>query len=457
MFAWAFARANNGEFVLRIEDTDQTRLVEGAVGRIYDALRWLGLEWDEGPDIGGSYGPYVQSERLEKYERMVTTLFERGRAYYCFCSPERLKELRDFQTKNHLPPGYDGKCKSLEISEAADKAKTESHVVRFKMINDGVTTLNDLVRGAVIFENRLQDDFVILKSDGFPTYHLALLTDDSEMQISHVIRGDEWLPSAPKHVQLFEAVGLSVPHFAHLPVLVGSDQKKLSKRTGGASALEYKEKGYLPDAMINFLAFLGWSLDDKTSIISQDELSAQFSLDRVVPNPALFDLERLDFLNGHHIRAMSPERWESIVASECPEAISTKLISSVAPLLQSRTNRLEEIVPNIRFLSETDVPSYDPKLLSEKLGNDESLALNVLESVIGIFSTIGWNSEEIESSIRGLQDEEQLGIKMRKFIVTLYVAIMGKPQGIPLFDSLVLLGREESLRRLQSAADQLKK
>jgi len=284
---------------------------------------------------------------------------------------------------------------------------------------------------------------------------LALLTDDSSMEISHVIRGEEWLPSAPKHVQLFEAVGYPVPQFAHLPVLVGSDQKKLSKRTGGASALEYRDKGYLPEAMLNFLAFLGWSLDDKTSIISKDELAAQFSLDRVVPNPAIFDLERLDFLNGYHIREIPPVRWKTLVAAECPDSVSDELMSAVAPLLQTRTNRLEEISPNISFLFEDYLPTYDAALLSERLGNDVSMTLHVLQAVVSALSQIDWNVVNIESAIRGLQDEKHLGIKMRKFIVTLYVAIMGKPQGIPLFDSLVLLGREESLRRFKYAADLL--
>ena len=441
--------------MLRIEDTDQTRLVEGAVDRIYDALRWLGIDWDEGPDVGGDYGSYVQSERLERYEQMITSLFDCDRAYYCFCSAERLKTLREFQAQNHLPPGYDGHCRNLEPAKAAHRVKTEPFVVRFKMLKGGVTTLHDLVRGPVVFENRLQDDFVILKSDGFPTYHLALLTDDSSMEISHVIRGEEWLPSAPKHVQLFEAVGYPVPQFAHLPVLVGSDQKKLSKRTGGASALEYRDKGYLPEAMLNFLAFLGWSLDDKTSIISKDELAAQFSLDRVVPNPAIFDLERLDFLNGYHIREIPPVRWKTLVAAECPDSVSDELMSAVAPLLQTRTNRLEEISPNISFLFEDYLPTYDAALLSERLGNDVSMTLHVLQAVVSALSQIDWNVVNIESAIRGLQDEKHLGIKMRKFIVTLYVAIMGKPQGIPLFDSLVLLGREESLRRFKYAADLL--
>ncbi len=464
LFSWLLARSKGGAFIVRIEDTDRARFVPGSVEAILESLRWLGLDWDEGPEVGGPYAPYVQSERLPYYHEITRRLLAEGHAYRCFCTPERLEQLRAEQQRRKVPPGYDGRCRSLSEEEAERRAAQEPHVVRFRMPDEGVTVLQDAIRGEVVFENALQDDFVILKSDGFPTYHLAAIADDIAMRITHVVRGEEWLSSAPKHIRLYEALGARQPVWAHLPVILGTDRKKLSKRSGDTSVLEYREKGYLPDAMINFLALLGWSLDDKTTIIDRDTLIRHFSLERVGANPAIFDVERLNYLNGHYIRALPPEKWEELVAEWCdrglppdvPRPIDRALVAKVAPLLQERVTVLSEIPDMLGFLFQPEPLAYEPSLLVARVGGDRELAARVLDEAVRALEAVEaseWCRERVEPAIRGL--EERLGLKLRKFVSILYVAVMGRPQGIPLFDSLEILGRERTLRRLRDARERL--
>lgn len=460
LFSWAFARANGGEFILRIEDTDRNRLVETSVQAIMDSLRWLGLDWDEGPEKSGVHGPYFQSQRLPLYQKTAQTLIEKGRAYRCFCTAERLDQMRAAQAAAKRPPGYDGLCRDIPGDESQRRAQAERFVIRFKMNKAGAATLRDNVRGEVVFENALQDDFVMLKSDGYPTYHLGVVVDDTEMEITHVIRGDEWISSAPKHIQLYEALGWTPPQWAHLPLILGPDHKKLSKRSGDTAVLDYKTNGYLPEAMINFLALLGWSLDDHTSIITADDLVKHFDLARVVPNPAVFDIDRLNFLNGHYIREMSEERWIETIASWCEaelpahikRPIDPRLVVSVAPLLKERVARLDEIAPLVEFLFGFEAPEYPAVLLAEKLGGDMAAALRVLNEGLLALDAVppdAWDKDAVEAAIRGM--EGPLGAKLRKFVSVLYVAAMGRPQGIPLFDSLSLLGRDRALQRLRTA------
>ena len=282
IFDWLFARHHDGDFIIRIEDTDQNRKVEGAVEVQLDALRWLGLDWDEGPNKGGDYGPYVQSERLETYRRVVEELVDGGHAYRCFCSSERLAQMRQEQAKRKDTLGYDRHCRDLTGADRVELQESGvTPVVRFKMPLDGSTTLTDMVRGDFTFENRLVDDFVMLKSDGYPTYHLAHVVDDHLMEISHVFRGEDWLPSAPRHLQLYKALGWQLPEFAHMPNILAADRSKLSKRHGATSIVQFQQAGYLPHAMLNFLTLLGWSLDDKTELFTREELVNHFSIERV--------------------------------------------------------------------------------------------------------------------------------------------------------------------------------
>jgi glutamyl-tRNA synthetase len=459
LFSWAFARARGGTFLLRIEDTDRNRLIETSTGAIMESLRWLGLDWDEGPEVGGPHAPYFQSQRLPLYRKAAETLIERGRAYRCFCTPERLDQMRAAQAAAKQPPGYDGTCRNLSRDVSDARAKREPFTVRFAMRKEGQTVLEDFVRGQVVFENALQDDFVMLKSDGYPTYHLGVVVDDTEMEISHAIRGDEWISSAPKHIQLYEALGWEPPVWAHLPLILGPDHKKLSKRSGDTALLDYRTNGYLPEALINFLAFLGWSLDDHTSIISIDDLRRSFDLGRVVANPAIFDIERLNFLNGHYIREMPEQHWIEAVAEWCEKGLPASvkrpidrgIVEKVAPLLRERVARLDEIAPLVEFLFGYDAPEYATSLLTERIG-DTAAAVAVLDTALTHLDAIpeaNWDVEHIESALRGL--EEALAMKLRKITPVLYVAEMGRSQGIPLFDSLVLLGRERALQRIRTA------
>ena len=341
IFNWLFARGLGGSFIIRIEDTDQSRKVEGAIEAILETLRWLGVDWDEGPDVGGDYGPYVQSERLDLYRRAADDLLAAGRAYECYCEPERLAELRREQGKRKERVGYDGRCRDPEARERA-AAEGGAPVVRFVMPSEGSTSIRDLIRGDVTFENALIDDFVILKSDGFPTYHLASVVDDTAMRISHVLRAEEWLPSAPRHVLLYRALGFELPEFAHLPIILAPDRSKLSKRHGATSALEYREMGYVPQAMVNFLTLLGWSLDDRTEIFTKAELFRNFSLERVSRSGAVFSADKLAWLNGHYIRESSAEvladalleYWERYPPAGIPERPARDYLLRIVPLVR---------------------------------------------------------------------------------------------------------------------------
>ena len=302
LFNWVFARHNNGVFILRIEDTDVARMVEGATDVILESLRWLGLDWDE--------GPYFQSQRLELYREAADRLLKQGRAYRCYCSPQRLESMRQEQMKRKQPPGYDRYCRNLTAKECAEQeASGIIPVVRFKSPLEGQTSFNDLLRGQIVFENSTLDDFVLLKSDGYPTYHLANIVDDHLMEISHVLRADEWLSSTPRHVLLYQALGWQPPQFAHLPMILGPDRSKLSKRHGATSITEYQEQGYLPEAMFNFLALLGWSLDDKTELLTRDEIVKHFSLERISKTAAVFNKDKLEWMNGVYLRGLSLEEF----------------------------------------------------------------------------------------------------------------------------------------------------
>ncbi|MGD9898055.1 MAG: glutamate--tRNA ligase [Calditrichaceae bacterium] len=311
LYNYLFAKNHNGKFILRIEDTDQNRYVEGAVDNLLETLKWAGLEYDEGPEKSGDYGPYYQSQRQDIYKEHVNNLLETDHAYPCFCTSEHLEKMREKQIAGNLPPKYDGTCRSIEKTEAQKRMRSEPYVIRLKVPEEGETVVNDIVRGEVTFQSNLLDDQVLIKSDGFPTYHMANVVDDHLMKITHVIRGEEWLPSTPKHIILYQAFGWEAPQFAHLPLLLNADRSKLSKRQGDVAVEDYRDKGILHQALINFVALLGWHKGEgnEQEIFSLKELIEHFSLDRVNKAGAVFDMGKLDWLNGMYIRSIPENEY----------------------------------------------------------------------------------------------------------------------------------------------------
>ena len=455
IFNWLFARHHGGDFIIRVEDTDQSRKVEGSTEELLEALRWLGVEWDEGPDIGGRFGPYIQSQRLDLYREHVDALLDVGAAYRCFCSPERLAEVRERQSRNKEPMGYDRHCRDLDDAASGDAVP----VVRFKMPRDGETSVDDLVRGHVSFENRLVDDFVMLKSDGFPTYHLANVVDDHHMEISHVMRAEEWLSSIPRHLQLYKALGWEPPLFAHLPMVLAPDRSKLSKRHGATSVLEYREMGYLPDAMLNFLTLLGWSLDDKTEIFSPDDLKRHFTIERVGKSGAVFSSEKLEWMNGSYIRAASPERlaealldfWGRYPSNEIPVLPDMSYVLRIVPLVRERLKTLSDAAPLIAFLFKDEV-DYAGDIVQKGMDVEStSVALEAAHS--GLSELSPFDGDSIEGLLRPLAQE--LNVKAGQLFGSLRMATTGQQVAPPLFETIEVLGRERTLTSIRRAIDLL--
>ena len=462
IFNWLFTRHNRGSFIIRIEDTDQTRKVEGAVESMLDAMRWLALDWDEGPDVGGKYGPYRQSERLEDfYHPAADRLLEQGSGYRCYCTTERLAELRKEQSRLKLPPGYDRRCRNPEARERQRRQSgSDSFVVRFAMPLDGVTKVADLIRGEVSFENRLVDDFVMLKSDGFPTYHLANVVDDHEMEITHVLRAEEWLPSTPRHVKIYEALGWEPPRFAHLPIILAPDRSKLSKRHGATSVLEYRRMGYLPGAVVNFLALLGWSLDDKTELFSVPELIEHFSLGRVAKAGAVFDPDKLSWLNGHYTRQLTHaeladallDYWRLYPPDEIPELPDRAYLLRIVPMIQERLKTLSDAAPRIPFFFKPAV-EYEAEELIQKGMDAERTKTALQESLERLEALPTFDAGSIEGKLRPLAEE--LGIKAGQLLGTLRVALTGLRVSPPLFETMEVLGKDRSLNAIGEAVGRL--
>jgi glutamyl-tRNA synthetase len=462
LFEWLFARHNNGRFILRIEDTDQGRRVEGSVDAILDGLRWLGIDWDEGPEKGGEYSPYFQSERLGLYHAAASKLIESGHAYDCYCSEERLEAMRQLQTQRKLPPGYDRHCRDLDPTEKAQKeAAGAVPVVRFRMPLTGQTTVHDLIWGDVTFENRLLDDFVLLKSDGFPTYHLANIVDDYEMRISHVIRAEEWMSSTPRHVLLYQAMGYEVPKFAHLPLLIGSDRSKLSKRHGSVHVGEYRAEGFLPEAVMNYLALLGWSLDDRTELFTRADLIRHFSIERVSKTPAIFNKDKLTWLNGMYIRKMGPDEFARralpFLERDLPASVNRPLafdyVCKVTPLIQERVKVLKEVGP-LSYYFFIDELSYDIKLAIGKDMTADSTSRCLSVSRDRLSSLASFDAQVLEATLRPLAAE--LGIKTGHLFGALRTAVSGETATPPLFQMMEVIGRGQCLKRIDWAVAALK-
>jgi len=447
LFAYLLARSAGGTFILRVEDTDRARFDPAALEDIYDTLGWLGLRWDEGPKVGGPHGPYVQSERVERHRAVAERLVAAGRSYRCYCDPERLARVRAAGS------GYDRRCRSLSAAERRQhEDRGTPSVVRFKVPLDGATRYEDDLLGSIERRNSdINPDPVLLKSDGYPTYHLAAITDDHDMRVSHILRAQEWVSSAPLHVLIFRACGWEPPRYAHLPVVNGPDGKKLSKRHGAMSVAEFRDQGYLPEALVNYMALLGWSLDGERELFTLRELEQAFSLERLHASPAVFDADKLRWMNGTYIRALPPEElasrlapWLATAGAADPERVARP----VAELVRERLTVLGDATSMAGFLFTTKLDYDDAALVPKRL--DPARTRQVLKRALDLVdAACGPDEEAAERSFRTAADE--LGVRFGDLMMPVRVAVTGARVSPPLFGSMRILGTETCRDRLQAA------
>lgn len=457
LYNWLLAKKTGGTFLLRIEDTDRTRLVEGAVENLVDNLRWAGVTPDEGATIGGDLGPYVQSERLEIYQKHVQQLLDQGHAYYCFATPEELKEMRDQASKEGRSTMYDRRFRDLDPAEAKKRVQAgEKYVVRMKIPDGETFTINDTVRGEVQIDSSTVDDQVLLKSDGFPTYHLAAVVDDHYMEITHVIRGEEWLTSTPKHLLLYRFFGWDPPKFAHLPLLVNEQKKKLSKRDGDVSVEAYRQKGYLPEGLVNYLALLGWSAgDDKEFYPQREELTQAFSLERVNKSASVFDFDKLKHINFLHLRELPEEQLIPMLEplfKEAGLAIPERpYLSQVIALMRERSSVLPDYVEGVRYFYE-DPTEYDPKTVKKRWKEDSP---ELLKAYADKLAQVDWKAEALEEALREVTEAREAGAG--RLIHPTRLAVSGVGGGPGLFEMLEVIGREACIRRIHTALEKVSK
>jgi glutamyl-tRNA synthetase len=449
LYNYLFARQRNGTMVLRVEDTDQDRLVAGAIESIYAGLHWLGITWEEGPEEGGPHAPYVQSQRLPLYRRHAEELVAKGAAYYCFCSKERLAALRAEQEKRHELTRYDRHCRTIPPAEAAARARTEPHVIRQKVPDEGTLAIDDLVHGRIEWQTNTIEDQVLLKSDGFPTYHLAVVVDDHEMGITHIMRGEEWIASVPKHLLIYRAFGWDAPQMAHFPDVLGPDGKKLSKRHGSTAVAQFRDDGYLPEALVNYLALIGWSPGTEDEIFSLDDLVRVWKIEQVQNAGGKWDQDRLDYFNGVWIRKLSVDELVRRLDPFIPPEWDRETVRRIAPHIQERLKRLKDARDLISFLF-TDDLDYDPALLVPKK-RDREATLRALARASEILEGVTpFTAAAIQPALEGLATE--LGwSKSEVNGATVRVAVTGRTVGPPLYESLEILGKERALKRIADA------
>ena len=457
LFDWAYARHTGGTFLFRIEDTDTTRVTDEYIQAAIDTLKWLGLTWDEGPEVGGPNGPYLQSQRLDIYAKWAQTFLDQGDAYHCYCSPDELEAVREEQRKANVAPGYNGHCRDLTADQiAAYKAQGREAVVRMRM-PDGTTTFTDEIRGDVTFDHKFVPDFVLVRADGSPLYTLAVAVDDVMMGVTHVLRGEDLLSSTPRQIRVYQAMGVKLedyPAFAHLPFVMGQDNAKLSKRNGEVSIAWYREQGYLPEAICNYLALLGWSPGDDRENISMKELTELFTVEKVHSSPARFDMKKLEAINGDKIRALPLEEFASWTIPFLKKADvitgsddEIALVMKALPLIQERIVKLDEAPALLKFLFVKNFavdPEAAPKIA-------DSAAKDILKrSLKDLESLDSWSHESIEAALRTSLIEE-LGLKPRIAFTALRIATTGSTISPPLFESMELLGKQACLDRITSA------
>lgn len=435
---YVFALKNQGKFIVRIEDTDRTRLVEGSETRILESLAWLGIKHDEGPDIGGPFGPYRQSDRLDSYRKYATDLIEKGYAYYCFCTPERLAEMRSSQDSRHLAPMYDRQCRRISPSEAAGRvSKGEKHVIRLKVPDSGKTIFQDLIRGLIEFENKVIDDQVILKSDGFPTYHLGVVVDDHLMEITHIIRGEEWISSTPKHILLYEYFGWDKPVFAHMPLLRNPDKSKLSKRKNPVWVSWYRDAGFLPEAVRNYLATMAWSHPEGQEIFDTKEMASVFKLESIQTTAPVFNIEKLRWVNGEYMRLLKDADLKAGILDYEKKLSGTQsaLLDRIIPLIRERMKTFSEFWSLAGFF------------FGRPEEYESTPDINCLEILYNTLMEAEWSHVALEKAVRDAADIKS--IRAKNLFMQLRIAITGKTVGPPLLESMEILGKKESLERLK--------
>ncbi|NLF39663.1 glutamate--tRNA ligase [bacterium] len=450
LFNWLFARHTGGTFILRIEDTDRARFNPDALADLTESLRWLGLDWDEGPEAGGPHAPYFQSERTELYRRYAQQLVDQGHAYKCFCTSERLEQMRKAQ-EGTSQSGYDKRCRTLDAGERARlEASGAPFVIRFAVPPDGATVFTDLIRGGISYPNAQQDDFVLLKSDGFPTYHLANVVDDHLMEITHVMRGEEWIPSTPKHVLLYERFGWAPPVFAHLPVILAPGGGKLSKRHGAAAVSEYRAMGYLPEALVNFLALLGWAVSGDEEIVPRERMIAGFEIERINKTSAQFNRDKLDWMNGQYIRQCDPARLIALCRPLLEQAgllgpeVTDERLRFVMKLAQERMQALPDCIEQSRCFLADDIP-YDDAAV-QKFLRKEGVREN-LEALRRRFAAVEpFEPKALEECVTAYLEES--GQPLKKVVHPLRVAVTGRAASPGIYETLCGIGRERVLRRL---------
>ncbi|MDJ0954733.1 MAG: glutamate--tRNA ligase [Acidimicrobiia bacterium] len=457
LYNYLFARHNNGTFVLRSDDTDEARSTEEFRLDIIESLRWLGLDWDEGIEVGGPMQTYRQSERLARYQEVAAELVAAGKAYHSFASPEQLDQFRKEAQAAGRSPAYDGSLEPSPADATARLAAEEPATVRFAVPRPGETSFEDVVRGTVAFDHAQVEDFVILRSNGTPTYHLASSVDDVDFEISHVIRGEDLLSSTPKHILLTEAMGAERATYAHLSLLMGPDGKKLSKRHGHTAIKAYRDDGYLATAMVNYLALLGWSPGEDETVVSLGDMVARFDLSTVSKNPAIFDTDKLQWMNGVYIREMSPAEFVDAVRPLVEADLDRRLddgemekLAEIAPLVQERAKLLTEVPPQVRFLFgdiEYDEASWN------KVMTKEGAAEAVAGAADRLATVDGWSIDVVEASLRAMLAE--LELSARKGLQPLRVAISGSSVSPPLFESIAALGRPRTVERLEAARERM--
>lgn len=463
IFNYFFARSQGGKFILRIEDTDQERYNEEAMEDLYKTLEWLNMDYDEGPDKDGGFGPYIQSERFDLYKEHGQKLLDDGKAYYCFCSSERLDSLREQQKKDKKDFGYDRHCRDLDSAEVQKKLDSgEPYVIRLKIPEKITVTFHDEILGDIKRKSKdISPDPVIIKTDGFPTYHLANVVDDHLMEITHIMRGQEWIPTTPLHVLMYEAFGWEPPKYCHLPMVMGKDGSKLSKRHGSTSVCDFRNKGYLSEAITNYISLVGWSYDDSREFFTKDELEELFDINKINKAPAVFDYRKLDWFNGQYIRKKNPEDLKELllpilindgVISSEPTDKELAIFDGALPIIHERLKLLNDISPMLNFLYK-DINSWNSEDAIPKKMDETSTKSSLIEALALLKQFDGKNNEERENMVK--ERCEELELKLGQMMQPLRVAVTGSKISPPLFESIELLGLEKSIKRVEGLIAQL--